>query len=330
MVVALLFGAFSLSSCLKEKEPKPLPPNLDTVFYWTTFPRTGDSVTTLAWGDQLLWIGTENNGLIAFDTLTETFTEQNVANRSWVRDLANHPDGGTWMATRDQGVWYFENGSWHDFDPQDTILPTDSINAIEFTPNGNLWVGTTQGLVKISPHGNVLLTTANSELPESHVRALLHRPRGLFIGTLTSGVALLDTGRWTVWDENLANNLAPHPANENIWNLSPGPSQGAWMGTGNGLFEWSGAGWIHHPVQSQFLPSNFTNAVLTTFSPKRHWFCTHNGVSMINRWRSTQQVWQTVNSPLPHNTVDAALEDEQGRIWLGTFNGIAILDPAAN
>src|SRR6476659_1676950 len=74
-------------------------------------------------------------------------------------------------------VWTQEHG-----------LPQDTIRAITQTPDGNLWLGTDEGLARFDGYEFAIFNKDQGELPGNSVTALAAAPDGtLWIGT-TGGV----------------------------------------------------------------------------------------------------------------------------------------------
>lgn len=63
-----------------------------------------------------------------------------------VRDIQQAPDGSIWFATWGGGVARFDGVNWRTFTEPDP-LPRNDIRKLLFDSNGNLWVGTTEGIL---------------------------------------------------------------------------------------------------------------------------------------------------------------------------------------
>lgn len=71
------------------------------------------------------------------------------------------------------------------------LAPTQQIRALHVTPDGSLWIGTTDGLIEWRDGRATTYGIANG-LPDPHLRAIVHDATGaLWIGTWTRGVCRL-------------------------------------------------------------------------------------------------------------------------------------------
>jgi ligand-binding sensor domain-containing protein len=128
------------------------------------------------------WIANEGCGLVRFDGQTwTTFGEEQGLARRFAKDLALAPDGSVWVATSngvsrlvgqqitsflpgqdvreiavdhagrvwagvyDVGVAVYDGGQWTTFSTADGLV-NNRIRSIEVHPNGDVWLGTENGL----------------------------------------------------------------------------------------------------------------------------------------------------------------------------------------
>ncbi|HYD84236.1 MAG TPA: two-component regulator propeller domain-containing protein, partial [Opitutus sp.] len=75
------------------------------------------------------------------DDPQRTFFEETFENALL---LAEDPQGRVWCGAAERGLRYFEKGKWTAI--ADEELSRRNINALAFTPDGDIWVGTNQGL----------------------------------------------------------------------------------------------------------------------------------------------------------------------------------------
>jgi PAS domain S-box-containing protein len=105
-----------------------------------------------------------------------------------------------------------------------------------------------------------------------------------------------------------------------------------WFGTLDGLNRYDGAGfklYRHDPEDPTSLPSPVAGALYED-TKKRLWVGSHQGnagVALYDRELDRFETFRPIPGQSVGNNVRVILEDSGGRIWLGTDNGIAKLDP---
>src|SRR5690606_22610537 len=95
-----------------------------------------------------------------------------------------------WSGTAERGLRYYEKGKWTSI--ADEELARRNVNAIAFTPDGDVWVGTNQGLRRYDARGEF------KEAPGDGYPAnalLVDRHGVLWIGTGGSGLGRLHDGK---------------------------------------------------------------------------------------------------------------------------------------
>ena len=170
-------------------------------------------------GDGLKWITSRTEGIAVlddggtpFDGSDDLTARINSASESRlssdrVSDLLLAADGTVWVGTNngldsfrgtfsgEAGTYSIEKEDWRTYSTSDG-LPTNEINALAADSEGNVWVGTEEGLAQINPRGEweFTFTASNSHLIDNRVKSLLYDEAGdeLWIGTFDglSGLAL--------------------------------------------------------------------------------------------------------------------------------------------
>lgn len=163
--------------------------------------------TLLQVADQKLLVGTSNGlGLIDQGQPQSAVTDESVKNHRnlSVLSLAPHPEGGAWIGTYQQGLLHWQPhpssyypGKLTQVWDEDSNLPSNEIRAILNDRQGNLWLGTPNGLVLRQPSGKVQhFTKDNSPLPGNFVMALAEDETGkIWVGTGV-GVVYLHQEKW--------------------------------------------------------------------------------------------------------------------------------------
>jgi len=120
---------------------------------------------------------------------------------------------------------------WQVFNTANSMLPDNQVNAIAIGADDIKWIGTANGLVRISGNTWTIFRADNSMLPSSFIQALAVQPNGVvWIGT-NNGLAKFDGSTWSVY--TTANSLMPENA---VMSLTCDTMfRRTWIGTSKGL-----------------------------------------------------------------------------------------------
>ena len=259
----------------------------------------GEFILSLCLGrDGRLWIGTNSNGISAFNPNTERFENFRhdpnnpktiSAGRIWT--LAAAADGGIWVGT-DHGLGYLpkEGGEVQHFrhvPGQAGTLHDSRVRSLLLDPAGDLWIGLADGLQVLKKNTTQFVTVMpqiGTGLAGQEVRSLLQAQDGkLWIGTRKNGVAWLDIQRkslhWLKVDASRADSLTH--------------------------------GWVKSMVQTE---------------NGRIWIGTvGGGINVVSA--SDGQILQrlrrdpSIASSLAVDDLGALLIDQAGLLWVGTWGG---------
>ncbi len=156
-----------------------------------------------------------------------------------------------------------------------------------------LWIGTRGGLLQLNADSGAkeFFTRANSALPDNISQALaLDQDQNLWIGTI-AGLARYDGSSWHAYhisDSGLPSNVVRALAVDQNGDL--------WIGT------WPYRDW-RYPQDYVFIGGGLAKFDGTTWT-----------------------VFNTRNSPLPHDAIEALAVDAKGNLWVGTDGGAAKFD----
>ncbi|MFN2443569.1 MAG: two-component regulator propeller domain-containing protein, partial [Thermoanaerobaculia bacterium] len=319
------------------------------VFDRKTTPELGDSLVQalLADGD-LLWIGTGSGGALVYDG--ETFRRIEGLPSDMVWDFTRGGDGRIWVATQaglavigqagakrvsipgipmdapffalatdahgavwggtEQGVLFqidtHEVTTWG----RDDGLPVAAIRTIREDGAGAMWIGTESGLIRYNGVSFERFTTRDG-LASNVVRAIIPDYEGdLWVGTY-GGLSRRRGERFDSYDRS-------ELSSETIRSLLADREGNLWIGTGGG-------GLLRaRPALVRSLPSSeaigFARSVLETRSASV-WVGTFGDGALEIRDGETRRL--TMADGLPDDVVYSLAEDDEGRIWLGTRNGVA-------
>lgn len=248
-----------------------------------------------------VWVGTRNGGLSEWDGVRWRRHDHasGALPNDLVQTLHETVDGagrGTlWVGTR-EGLARYDGSSWSRPDPA-AGWPTSSILALasDRRPDGSvdLWIGSSTGLDRAGADGRLRHWGDLDGLPNPTVHALHLRGepgrRELWIGTDGGGAAILDPN-------------APDPKLRTI-------EQAGWPSLPNGV--------VYAVLEDRF---------------GRLYLPTNRGVVRLSRPAAggARLELMTVEHGLPSSQANrgAAAVDGRGRIWVGTVDGAAALDPA--
>lgn len=238
-----------------------------------------------------LWAGTTGGfGYYSHGHFEEVRTEGGVPLLD-VFALARDPHGPLWLADRQQGLFTVRDSAAQR--PSIPGLQMDGVYQLHFSRAGVLWIGYFHGGVAAVHGGSVHRFTARDGLAEGAVQAIAEDRSGAIWVGASQGLSRFLNGVWTTW----------------------GTRQGVPEGGICGIVE-DQHGWL--------------------------WFITQQGLSWLSRDRLSQSPRAPGNLEFtPYGQSDGerlagkpqmanprCARSRDGRLWFGTDNGVAIVDPA--
>ncbi len=193
-------------------------------------------------------------------------------------------------------------------------LPQNSVLSIAQTPDGYLWLGTEEGLVRFDGVRFTLFDRNTAGLKSNLVMALLVDHRGaLWVGTYGGGIAKLENGKFS-----FIGTQQGLPSNQ-IRALHEDREGALWIGTdGGGLARLKDAN-VRVYTQTNGLVDNAVFAI-TSDSAGALWIGTHNGVSRLQNGKfSSFSTREGSNADF----VRSIYADPDGNVWVGTSEGLS-------
>jgi ligand-binding sensor domain-containing protein len=282
-----------------------------------------------------LWVGTESGGLqILRDQRFRTLTTRDGLSSDNTTAVVEDGAGTLWVGTAGNGVTALgagdssfpgsKSGTQKTYTVREGLL-SDVILSLAAAPNGDLWVGTPDGLSRIR-RGVVTSFTSADGLPDDFIRSLLADSDGsLWIGTrrgLThwgGSFDAVDAGahmQTYTHANGLGSDLVGAMVRDSAGDL--------WVATFAGLSR------LHGGTITNFTTANgLSSNVITALLAREH------GTLLVgtqdhgwNLWNGQQFV--AADSGLEKTTVHAILDDGRGHLWFATGNGIARCDCSQN
>ena len=248
------------------------------------------------------------------------------------------------LPTADGRVWFgYLNGGIDIVDPQaglaaalrpdpnrpDTALPRDIVTGMAEVPGGTVFAGTRRGVYRVTGDGHDVAAwpVAQRDL-HAPVETMLYDRGVLWLGGMEDGL-------WGVRPED--GSVITHVlAGQSVNSLLSGTGQDLWVGMVSGLARLDQAtGAIEQirpdPTDETALPARFVSSLLFD-RDGRLWVATFGGgvAVMTGRDAAGRPRFHRlgVAEGLPHANADTLEPGPDGTIWVGTDDGLAVIDPA--
>lgn len=280
-----------------------------------------------------LWVGTYK-GIYLYDAIKESFRPFTKIPRGEVRHIkgdSNHT------------IWIISDFHLYKYNTKTDDLRSYQANnmqsiALHVSPNGQVYVATTTGLVKIYNPGKDSFETfdiakINNNQTVTYIQDLYPiNDSLLLIGTMNK-VFLLNRTQSSL--QNIFENSS-YTGNIQLHTILRHTPTRFWLGTETGIYVWDMDKGITHHIEKHFTnPYSISDNVIYTFCADREggvWIGTFfGGVNYYSSSLSSFQKYSPVSGEnnLSGNLVHEICPDESGNIWIGTEDaGLNKLDPA--
>jgi diguanylate cyclase (GGDEF)-like protein len=285
-----------------------------------------------------VWAGTDGGGLCeVLPGPVRCLTRADGLPHDTVYALAESRDGSLWIGTDGGGVIRLRDGRFTDAIDTRGGLPNDRVRALVENADGTLWISTTAGLVRAGKG----TTTRIAELNDRQLRPLLALPDGsLLVGTDGAGL-------WRVQGEHATRLPGRRLASDRIFSLALDAGGGAvWIGTsGGGLARLDlASGTIRSLTRRHGLHDDVVFQVIDHGLGGDLWLTSNRGLYRVSRDRVlaamngaasdlSGTVYGTTDG-MPSGECNAAfpgaIRARDGRLWIATARGLAVVDPLAS
>jgi signal transduction histidine kinase/ligand-binding sensor domain-containing protein len=298
-----------------------------------------------------LWIGHFPSGLSHSDRIASSFQifsnvpgQAETLSDNHVLCFLEDPAGDLWIGSDNGGVTHWSpDGKWTSYRhrPADsTSLGAKAALTLCRDRLGTLWVGTWDGGLNRfdASSGSFVRYLPNpadpASLSDTHVWQILEDPKGrLWLATIGGGVELYDPNTDSFihhrHDPKVENSLPDDIVSSmlvtrdgTLWAGTPGgivrrdEKTGAWLRVQGGPND-PGTGdhyWVFDLLEDK---------------TGRIWASTEGGGLFCMDTRTGGSRRYRVSDGLPSEILRGLLEDDDGRIWIGSNQGLASLDPAS-
>jgi signal transduction histidine kinase/ligand-binding sensor domain-containing protein len=296
-----------------------------------------------------IWVGTETGGLhILRDQRFRTIGAREGLSSDATTAVVEDNAGTLWVGTNGGGLnairrgesgSEIRSGAVKTYSVRDGLL-SDVILSLAAAPNGDLWVGTPDGLNRIHA-GKIESYTSADGLPDDFIRSLLADGDGsLWIGTrrgLTHWMGLKagTTARTQMETFTQANGLG----SDLVGAMARDSNGDLWVATLAGLSRLDGrhGGKIVNYTTANGLSSNVITALLPhgnrtlLIGTQEHGWNVWDGRQFLRGIGDTLDLSTGMSFPsgMDRASIRAILDDGQDHLWLATGTGIARCDSQA-
>ena len=300
-------------------------------------------------GTSAIWVGTNRGGVVRLrGRETTTFRGERWHGSDSVLSLleTRSPISGrtVWVGTT-AGLAALSRDRWSLYTPKDG-LPGATVNTLIASPGvggeSSIWVGTGDGLGRFEK-GRLRNVTAEMNLPDPRVNTLLETEakdggRILWIGT-ERGLARREGGKTAILTTREG---LPADAVLSLLEVRERGRRRLLVGTRGGMarldLDESAATFTTFTTRTTPALPNNTVYQVRQDAQARLYLCTNKGVARLTPRVPTPDdpaeyevyVFTTHDGlPSAECNTGASMVDSQGRIWVGTIGGAAVLEPVA-
>ena len=269
------------------------------------------------------WLGTESSGLHIFRQLR--FHDIPALAQVATTSIVQTTDGTFWVGSRDSGPYRVRDGV-ADQPVTNRSLTSPVILCLQPAQDGSndLWVGTPDGLNRVSPGKAVQKITSFNGLPDDYIRSLAAAFDGsIWVGT-RHGLDHIQGSKHTVFTtmDGLGGDLVGAMLAE-----PPGAAGGLWAATSGGLSRLGPDGTIRNFTTKDGLLSAIVTAMARDKS-RRLWVATKEGNLSVFNGQRFQPLIQVSDIGGTEQAVQSLTFDREGSLWVQMNRGLLRIRPA--
>ncbi|AMR33624.1 hybrid sensor histidine kinase/response regulator [Mucilaginibacter sp. PAMC 26640] len=298
--------------------------------------------------DSKIWLGSDHGGINVIDRATNSISFilskpddlKSISGNSL--NLYKDNTDIIWAGTFKQGINYYHSGImqfplYKHFNSDPKSLPYQDINSFEEDEHRNLWIGTNgNGLVYFNRKSNSYThykhdpADPNTIASDIVVKLYIDKQHILWIGTYFGGLDSFDGKKFTHYRHNEKDSSSI--SDDRVYSFIEDAAGDMWVGTFSGrlnVFDRKTKSFRHpkYPMSSDY------TAVIFEDKEKNKWIGRDKGVDVIMYKTNTIKHYaaepKNLNS-LIGTDVNTITQDRRGLIWIGTKDGLSILNAKTN
>jgi ligand-binding sensor domain-containing protein len=263
--------------------------------------------------EQNLWLSSRF-GFFEFDgSRFFPFTEKNGLKVPDVRDIMEDREGNIWLATYGGGISRYTGKIFTSFTKSDG-LSSDAVMSVTQDKQGQLWFSTyDQGICLLS--GDTIKQFPLSEITDNNRiwTSLCDQTGALWFGS-SDGLLRFSNGKFQMFttEDSLSNTM--------VLGLFEDSKKRIWIGTQKGLTLYENGAF--RQLKYEGAPKKKIRSIREDRAGIL-WFATIEGVFRLDGDQFSQY---TTREGLPENSTNCIEIDAFNRVWVGSQNGIAVLN----
>ncbi|MCD0488245.1 response regulator [Pedobacter sp. MC2016-14] len=298
-------------------------------------------------GDGTLWLGTEEQGMIAFNPLTGNIRlykhqekNSNSLGSDLVRSIVIDVENNLWIGGINGGLDYFNPGTntfknYQNEPGNSQSLSQRTVSAIFRDKQDNLWVGTHRGGINLYTPGAERFKLVQQELNKNSlsyndVKAFCEDAEGnLWIGTDGGGLNFYDKGSQRYKHFKFDPFKPESLGSDAVLNITEDRFKQLWIGTWAGglnlMNKQSGTftRFMNNPADPSSISSNY---VQKTFEDSKGnlWIGTYyGGLNLMDRTsrKFTRLIQGANQTKISGENIISINEDQHQNLWIGTDDG---------
>lgn len=321
----------------KIEEFKPQNNNVSYLDYAT--------VNVFTQTDSLIWMGTEDYGLIIYDkNSNKTIHQQYEFNESFpgigfkIRSILSEPNGNVWIGTYDNGLYKFDKdkGSFFKIEIDPDNDGTNRVRSLYCDTQKHLWIGTRGGLYIYNRTNESFIHYAHenhafSDLSQNSIFDIYGDSQGgLWLGTFSGGVNYANLFQKAFMAYPIKSDNNHFINSQNVYAVVKDLDGNVWLGTENGGLSFLNREtgeftyFLHDPEANSILSNSVKEIIVDHMN--NLWIATYNGgLSFFDTHTKVFTNYDNKNSEplLPSDDIYSLLIDRKKEfLWIGTRKGL--------